>query len=74
MDGRAEIKGNVYLFLYSKSNIEMDDCQGGGDFHGKFVSPNAFFRHFLQNADRVADFLRREVDQRKKQGTIDATN
>jgi hypothetical protein len=52
----------------------MDDCQGGGDFHGKFVSPNAFFRHFLQNDERVADFLGREVDQRKKHGTIDATN
>jgi hypothetical protein len=44
----------------------MDDCQGGGDFHGKFVSPNAFFRHFLQNDERVAVFLGREVDQRKK--------
>jgi hypothetical protein len=52
----------------------MDDCQESGDFHGKFVSPNDFFRHFLQNAERVADFLGREVDQRKKHGTIDATN
>jgi hypothetical protein len=43
-------------------------------FHGKFVSPNAFFRHFLQNDERFADFLGMEVDQRKKNGTIDATN
>jgi hypothetical protein len=53
----------------------MDDCQGGGDFRGKFLSPNAFFRHFLQNAERVAHFLGGKVDQRgKKHGTIDATN
>ncbi len=52
----------------------MDDCQEGGDFHGKFVSPNAFFSAFSPNAERVADFLGREVDQRKKHGAIDATN
>jgi len=35
-------------------------------FMGNSFLQTHFFRHFLQNAERAADFLGREVDQREK--------
>jgi hypothetical protein len=35
-------------------------------FMGNSFLQMHFFRHFGENAERVADFLGREVDQRKK--------
>src|SRR5437667_11495804 len=62
-----EKKGNVYLFLYSKSNMETEGCQGGGDYYGKYVSPNVFFVPSLPYGERIAGFLRGEGQSTRKE-------